>query len=535
MAFYSLHAYDADLFIPGFLGIDQTGEGINGDVRFASEEKNLETIAGTLQPQAAPVILPETFQNRVETLAWFHRRWYEGEGSKDWLVACAGGKLYSKQEGHNAWLELELPSGTSAFESSEWSCATYEINPVGSTSSIDVLLMSNATDGMIMVVPPERPTTHEDLESFTHSALHSKTHTQVGSPAWHVTRITTAGYKFGVIERYAERIWGGAIEDEPDLLVYSRPYDPTDWTPAGTGEEPEDGAGEVRQPSWDGKSFTALRAFGNQLLAFKQNRVWRVMGTDPGEYTFKEQYGGGAPYYKTIAVETERVLMVEKDGLAMYDGLSATPMNREKVEDIWKTVNKAAMDQMVAALYKQKYYLAFPTGSSTVNNAMLIFNLQEGTILYYDGIYIESFMATEENLYATSSTLPGKILRIVWDSWDSGEASGKATRWVSPWLTFDRKSMQKGGFDVYFQPEVKDTAVTLKFSIQTEKKLKTKTYTVNPLTEEQLARNKGQKTKRLHISGMGRRFRLIVETEAGVTAPWRLLDGIQMIVETDPD
>ena len=90
--------------------------------------------------------------------------------------------------------------------------------------------------------------------------------------------------KFGVIARHAERIWGGAIAEEPDMLVYSAPYDPFNWEQ--NDAIPEDGAGDVLQPSWDGDSFTALTSFGSQLVAFKHNKVWRVLVTDPGQYVF---------------------------------------------------------------------------------------------------------------------------------------------------------------------------------------------------------------------------------------------------------
>ena len=82
---------------------------------------------------------------------------------------------------------------------------------------------------------------------------------------------------------------------------------------------------------------------------------------------------------------------------------------------------------------------------------------------------------------------------------------------------------------------MKNDPVELIISVQTEKKLKTKRYTVNPLTDEQKEAGKEHRGKRLHFGGSGRKFRVIIETEAGVTAPWRLLGGLQMVVETDPD
>ena len=211
------------------------------------------------------------------------------------------------------------------------------------------------------------------------------------------------------------------------------------------------------------------------------------------------------------------------------------PLFRQELEDLWRTLNPDAMDQMCAALFRQRYYLAFPVGESTVNNALLIYNTADGTLLYNEGISIESFLATEDTLYATSSTLPGKVLKINWDSWVTGEASGEATRWVTPWMTFNRQDIKKGGFEIYFQPEVQDSPVTLSFSIQTEKKIKTKRYIVQPLTVIEKNNNKNYKMKRLHFGGSGRRFRMIIETAAGSTAPWRLIGGVQIRAETDPD
>ena len=504
MAYYSLGTYDADVRIGAFAGLQQYGDHFNGDVRFSPDEYNVETPAGVLQPSAAPVILSGSFEGKIETLARLHRRWYSGSGSKEVLFAAVGGKLYYQVEGTTTWTQLGFPTGVSSYSSNVWSCVAYEITPQGSTASVDVLLLSNAVDGMIMVRG----------DNFT------------------VSKVTTPK-KFGVIERYAERIWGGAITDDPDMLVYSAPFDPTDWE--AQTENPEDGAGDISQPSWDGDSFTALRAFGNQLIAFKKTRVWRVMGTDPGEYTFREQFGGGTPYFNTLAVDTERILMADKDGLSVYDGLTVSDYQRAAIKDLWREVNPAAMDQMCGVLFKDRYYLAVPLGTATANNALIVLNKEDGTLLCQRDIYIESFLATTDKLYATSSTLPGKVLEIKYDSWLTGQARGAATKWVTPWMDFGAKKIQKGGFDLYFLCEVQDDPVTLIFSVQTEKKIKTKKYTVQPLTAIDRQNGKNHKQKKLHFGGTGRRFRLIIETAEGVTAPWRLIGGLQMIVETDYD
>jgi len=526
MAYFTLHAYDADVFLSSFAGLRQAEE-MASDLRYALEAENVETVRGTLQPMADPVILDYEFGSRIETLAKFHRRYYTGSGSKDWLVVASGGNLYYKQDGNNSFVQLGFPSGVNAWQSNVWSYATYEINPAGAPSPVDVMLMSNAQDGMIIIKPPYTAT--------------------VSNPDWKVDIVDTRadpttgsvgdGPKFGIIERYAERIWGCGVPDEPDTLYYSRPYDPENWTdaqqnwstPGQDEEQPEDIAGDIRQPSWDGDSFTGLKSFGSQLIAFKKHRVWRILGTDPGEYTFKEQFGGGTAYPNTVAIETERMFLLENDGLSVYDGLSVSPFKRPYIEKTWKTAAKSYFDQACAAIYKNKYYLAFPTGNSTVNNTLIVYNLEEDTFLLYTDVYIETMTPTEDYLYATSSTLPGKIMTIQYDSWEIGDCSNKNTKWATPWIDFSRKSVAKGGYEIYFNPEVKGAPVTFRFSIQTEKKTKSKNVTcpVTPFSAKQ---------KRVRFGGTGRKFRLIIETTTHTAqSTWRLVGGIQMVVEIDPD
>ena len=545
MGYFSLHAYDADVWLPEFRGLNQADIELNPDIRFAAEAENVETPLGVLQPMApsVPMVHHHEFDtDRVETLAVLHRRWYSGQGDKRWYTAAAGGKLYQKQaNSNNEWDEIPFPTGVLSYGSDVWSWVTYEKTVNGVT--VDVLLMSNATDGMIMIIPPDRPRTWGNIKANnTWGNLKSGTWADVRSPAWVVEVIDTRTdredpdepqKKFAVIERYGERIWGCGVPGEPDTLYYSKAYLPDDWT--ADSDIPENSAGDVMQPSWDGDQFFALKRFGDQLLAFKENKIWRVMGLSPGEFMFHEQYGKGTQYVNTIAVDGERVFMVGDEGVLVYDGMNTTPYAKEQVREIWKTVNRSALAQVYAVMLDRRYYVSFPTGDSTVNNAMLIFDLNEGTILFYPDMSIEAFMPADEILFATTSSLPGQILMLQKDSWSVGAASGAACKWVTPWMDFGYKRIQKGGFDLYFIPEVQEEEVTFTISIQTEKKKKTKQYVCQPLSEAQKAIDREHRMKRLHFGGSGRKFRIIIETAEGVTAPWRLIGGLQLVVETDPD
>lgn len=493
----SVGTYNATSVIPEFRGLMQYSDGINTDPRYAIEERNVETKGGVLQPAAACMLLTPTLEAPIETLARLYRRWYAGD-DKEILVAASGGKLYYMLPTAAAWTELAMPEGVDAYASNVWSWVAYEINPEGSEASVDVLLLSNAEDGMVMVRG----------DNMTVSV--------VATPK-----------KFGVIERYAERIWGGAITDDPDMLVYSAPFDPTDWE--ANIEHPEDGAGDLNQPSWDGDSFTALRSFGAQLIAFKQNRIWRILGTDPGEYVFKEQYGGGAPYARTIAVGTEQILMLDKRGVMVYDGVSAAPYQQEYCRDFWARMSKP---EAASAIYwHNRYYLSVAVDNSEINNAVIVYDPVDSTWTVREDVSVESWLGCDDDLYFTSSTTPGRIWKWQEDSWKTGSASAATAYWMTPWNDLGAKSVQETDFEIMFLAEVQSAPATLTFTLQTERKSKTKSFTVKPLTEYDIAKHRAYKQHSIHFAGMGRRFRLIIEGQG----LWRLISGITIASEIDAD
>lgn len=492
-SYVSLSNYSGTLRVPEFKGLNQYGDGIGLDPRYAMESTNALTTEGVLRPMSAHELLPQTLPMPIETLARLYRRWYTADDDREILIAACDGQLYWTTPDGAEWTLIALPDGWigTRYMLSRWSYVTYEINPEGSDAPVDVILLSNAKDGMIMV-------RGDDLTAS----------------------IVPTPKKFGVITRYAERIWGGAIEGDPDMLVYSAPYDPFDW--AQNDEFPEDGAGDVLQPSWDGDSFMALMPFGSQLIALKRNRVWRILGTNPGEYAFKEQYGGGTAYANSVVVDGSRILMLGRDGLLQYNGESVAPYYQEYASDVWKRMNHSALDSSFACKFRDSYYCAVPLDSSDENNAVVIYNTEERTWLLRTGVKVEAFLSTEDALYYTSSTTPGRL----WKWLDEGTIA-MPMRWVSGWQDFGHKNMAKGGWTLYLTAECKED-VTLSISIQTEKKLKTKQITFHPPSEWKL-----EKQRRIVFGGNGRRFRLIIESDSETM--WKLIGGLQIEAETDLD
>ena len=102
-------------------------------------------------------------------------------------------------------MEIPMPANMEQFQSSLWSWVTYEINPQGATDTVDVLLVSNAQDGMYMIIPPDKPTTWGDLLNQTWAtvkqptgATEPQTWADVISPKGVISAVDTQGKKFGV-------------------------------------------------------------------------------------------------------------------------------------------------------------------------------------------------------------------------------------------------------------------------------------------------------------------------------------------------
>ena len=491
MAYVTLGSASAAVKIPECKGLLQYGDSVGMDPRYAADCCNAVTAQGVLKPAAACTLLKPQTPAPIQTLARLYRRWYAPDDQHEVLVAAAGGQLYWMLPSGTQWTRLDLPYGweQEGYQSDVWSWAAYEINVENRDAPVDVLLMSNAQDGMILI----RGDTMD------------------------VSRIATPK-KFGIIARYAERIWGGGIPDDPDMLVYSAPYDPYDWSQ--NEEIPEDGAGDVLQPSWDGDSFTALTAFGSQLIALKRTRVWRVMGTDPGTYVFKEQYGGGTPCAQTVAVDGSRILMLGREGVMCYDGERVAPFHQEYAGRVFERLNTDALSEAAACLWQGTYYCALPLDNSPSNNAVLLFNTRENTWLLRTDVSVEAFLPTEDHLYFTSAQTPGRIWLWQEDCMKAGSA--QPMRWVSGWQDLGRSDLSKRRFRLYLCAEC-DQETPIRLKVETENRTSVKEITLRP----------GAKQRLIAFRIYGRRFRLIVESDG--SAPWQLLGGMQLEMDVEED
>jgi hypothetical protein len=493
--------------------------------------ENVNVDGGTFRPMREGLQLEQTLIAPIGTLAYLHRRFGENTGTL--LVAFSEGKVYTKLLDQNdEWVERYSGLSTDDCDWITYEISTYRLyssektyvygqrctiledpedeyssripyrcivditeaeawNPehwemITQTDPVDILLFTNATDGMyclygdtLDVAPMETPK------------------------------------KFGVITRYNERVWGSGIIGDPDMMVYSAPYDPFDWE--AQKEIPEDGAGDIMIPTWDGDSFQALRQYGSDLIAVKRNSTWRIYGTNPGEFTVQRQYGGGTIVENTLAVYNDAAYMLGENGMLRYNGNGAVPFLQDEVQTLMHDqVNRDVISRACAGIRNQTYCLALPVNGSTFCNAILEYNTSSGAIAMRTGVSIDSFLQLDERLFYTAAQHPGRVFELRDDI-------GKPlpTVWVSGYQDLLLKSSIKSAFTMYAMIEA-EAPVELYVGLRTEKKLKQKVYKVKP-----------GKLARLHLNNHGRIFRLEIRSYSAV--PFTIAGGIKLDLELDPD
>jgi hypothetical protein len=325
----------------------------------------------------------------------------------------------------------------------------------------------------------------------------------------------TENIKFGIIERYNERIWGSGIEGDPDKLMYSVPYSPFDWS--ANFDIPEDGAGDISQPTWDGDSFVSLRQFGSDLLAIKRNSIWRIYGAHPGEFAMVRQYGGGTIQENTVAIQGQYAYMMGEHGMLRYDGVGAYHFLQDIIQKFMRdNVNHGKLENACAAMRNGVYCLALPINESNFCNAILEYDPNENTFALRTNISVDSFLQYDERLFYTSATEPGKVFELQDDI-----GLPLPCKWISGYQDLGLKNSIKSAFILYMMVE-SEAPVELRVGIRTEKKFKQKIIYTKP-----------KKMTRLHLNTQGRVFRLEIQSYSGI--PFTIAGGVKLDLELDPD
>lgn len=486
--------YEGSFTIPTPKGVYQAAGDTNISTDYAYRAENMRTERGMLATslgtsRAFPAI---GSGQPVETLERFHRR--SRPDDPDVFVAAAGGAIYTYTMGDNGWVER-----AGGFNSSRWSCVTYEaVEGEGAgAQTVDILIMSNALDGMIAVFGSDLRVERKSLA--------------LGDGY--------ANVKFATLSRHAERIWGTGAPGYPDSVFYSRAYDPFDWTQHQT--KPEMGGGVINQPGWDGDAFMALAPFGGYLLAFKKNTVYEIRGTDPSSYSVTASYGTDGPVEeRTVCVDRSGVFFLSGSGLGMYDGSALQLLSRDSLYETMRLRDAELDKTATACVCDHKYYLAFRMKTDeedaiVQNNAVIEFDTERGTFMIRTGLRVRDFFTTGGKVYYTRTDDPFDILR-----YNDPDVSGYAglpmeSVWETAWMDLG-KTLRKRDFVLRFTAESDIDDLPLSLTIITDRREKEKICLLE----------RGRHDYRVKVQNSGIRVKLRIRSNSAYG--WRIFGGVQV-------
>lgn len=295
-----------------------------------------------------------------------------------------------------------------------------------------------------------------------------------------------------------ERVWITGVKEFPYSVYYSDTIGdghggPENWTGSLSG----DAAGELSIPTWDGGVCIGVANIFSDLVIFKTNTVHRVLGTYPSTFEVREVYSSvGAIAERTIVKSNDRAYFLSKDGLYYYNGVSGYPLLGDKAKDI--KINPAYAKVAVSIVYKNKLYCAFPEGDSTVNNAVIVYDIETEALMIWRGLSVTDFMEYEDALLISSG---GAVYKIDGDSTSFG-GEKIAAHWETPWYDAGAYRITKTADTLYFHAVGNGL---MKVDVTFDRKKKTKSITLS---------EKG-KLYSLPINLEGRRFKMRFSNVAG--------------------
>jgi len=414
--------------IPVFKGINQTYPEI--DMGFAASAENVDVSDGILKVcKGTQKKTQVQTASPIGTLMKLCKR--NSEVYAEHLLAVTATDLYLWDSGAYYGLKTGLTSGKAAY-------LNYQLN------GEDICIITNGEDAPFYtngVYCTDMP----DVPKFTQIALHF------------------------------ERMWGCGVTGYPDRVYYSAAFDPTDFSALGE-------AGFIDIPSFDGNPVMALEVLFDDIVVFKKDSLYRVIGTYPGTYEVSKIHGVVGPIAPDAIANTgSLVLFLSANGLCAYDGVKAAPFKPQVLKHFIQRINKAMISKAVCAVYGSKVLFAMPIDGAEENNAVLEYDMERDAFSLKKGLCIQSFVEVDDvplvsngttyiQIYDQGDTFDGVPIHAFWETPLTDAGDRAAIKYLDALYAFGKGAAMR--VCVISEKETKEKTVTLDEAVEKHIKLK---------------------------------------------------------------
>ena len=203
-----------------------------------------------------------------------------------------------------------------------------------------------------------------------------------------------------LIELYYSRLFAAGDAAYPSRLYWSAaPGDDRsveDWSSVETSADVSGGHVEV---GTDSDPITGLAALSNQLLVFKRDSLYRLLGDRPSNFRIYPVNTVMAQPLHSACVRCGDVLyFLTKTGLYYYDGQTVQrTMDADRVRTL---LQDADLSRCEGAAAGDKLYFSLRIGADAgVNNAILVYDRNRRSYMLRDGFLVRAMCADGGRLY----------------------------------------------------------------------------------------------------------------------------------------
>ena len=187
----------------------------------------------------------------------------------------------------------------------------------------------------------------------------------------------------GYLAMYRSRLFSAGDKENPNRLYWSQLPGGTrsieSWGPVEASPNVEGGHTEVGSMKSD--PIVGLAALSNQLIIFKQNSIYRLLGDKPSNFIVEEvEARNESTVYTAIVKRAGSLFFLTKGGLCIFNGVNAQTMaDARRIQGILK--NSSTADSR-GAICRDKLYF---TISENNKCAMIEYDLTRGAYMLRRG------------------------------------------------------------------------------------------------------------------------------------------------------
>lgn len=167
-------------------------------------------------------------------------------------------------------------------------------------------------------------------------------------------------------------------------LSYSALRDASDWSDV----DEYVGSGTIVVESEDGELPTGLTNFADHVILFKRYTMHELFGEDSTNFTMANPYPYGCISDRSIVVTKYGLFFLGPDGVYLYQGGNAPQKISDPVKKYIEYINMEHSRHCVAGSDGRFLYVSLVTGTSTLPNVTLKYDME------YRTWWVENYVAT---------------------------------------------------------------------------------------------------------------------------------------------